>query len=341
MMVQKERIFYLDFVRAFATVLIVLTHYNALFLYSVSQPNPKKAIITAYIGNVYIGDIGVALFLIISGAAFTHVYDGNKIKLLPFYKKRLLSIYPIYWIAYVLAFLTTFYINGSIQEGIPKKNIIFSVLGIDTFLANYGVRTFALVGEWFIALILVIYILYPGMKLVFEKKPVLFAGIVSVGYILSIIFIKKHVDPLRWLLLFAFGMFFYKYIKKVDWKIAVVCIIMIFGNSMINATYAQDFREMCVGISIFFILVFVSNYLNKIFVRRICSIICKYSYACFIVHHTIIYMVVRKFDLDNISMQDNICLFGVCCIVIIVISKLIYDINENVLGIFKVDKIFQ
>ena len=38
---QKQRIFYLDFVRAAATLLIVLTHYNALYLYTNPQM-PKK-----------------------------------------------------------------------------------------------------------------------------------------------------------------------------------------------------------------------------------------------------------------------------------------------------------
>ena len=62
----KERLFYLDFVRAFATIVILLTHYNAIYLYA---GMPEKAVISTTVCNIYIGDFGVSLFLIISGAA--------------------------------------------------------------------------------------------------------------------------------------------------------------------------------------------------------------------------------------------------------------------------------
>ena len=65
---KRERIFYLDFVRAVATISIIFTHYNALFIYNTSIPMPQKAILTMTVGNVYIGSWGVSLFLIISGA---------------------------------------------------------------------------------------------------------------------------------------------------------------------------------------------------------------------------------------------------------------------------------
>lgn len=35
----KERLFYLDFVRALAAISIVITHYNAIFLYANPQIN--------------------------------------------------------------------------------------------------------------------------------------------------------------------------------------------------------------------------------------------------------------------------------------------------------------
>lgn len=37
--IKKERIFYLDFIRALSTLLIILTHYNALFIYNVNRPS--------------------------------------------------------------------------------------------------------------------------------------------------------------------------------------------------------------------------------------------------------------------------------------------------------------
>ena len=83
---KRERIFYLDFVRAVATISIIFTHYNALFIYNTSIPMPQKAILTMTVGNVYIGSWGVSLFLIISGAALMYVYE-NELDVLKFWKK--------------------------------------------------------------------------------------------------------------------------------------------------------------------------------------------------------------------------------------------------------------
>ena len=73
---KRERIFYLDFIRALAVILILLTHYNALFLYMDPQPL-DKVVITYKICNLYIGDFGVSLFFIISGAALMYVYENS------------------------------------------------------------------------------------------------------------------------------------------------------------------------------------------------------------------------------------------------------------------------
>ena len=85
---KKERLFYLDFVRAIAAVSIVLTHYNACYIWIWQE---SKVVLTSDIGGLYIGDWGVSLFIIISGAALMYVYE-KKCDLKTFFKKRFLSI---------------------------------------------------------------------------------------------------------------------------------------------------------------------------------------------------------------------------------------------------------
>ena len=72
---EKKRVFYLDFIRSLATLLIVLTHYNAIFIYDIYRPDASAGPI--WISNVYIGNIGVSLFLIISGLVLYQRY-GNE-----------------------------------------------------------------------------------------------------------------------------------------------------------------------------------------------------------------------------------------------------------------------
>lgn len=327
-MPQQERIFYLDFVRAFATVLIVLTHYNALFLYNISPPDASKGILFTYIGGVYIGTVGVALFLIISGAAFTYVYQDKKLELGKFFKKRFMSIYPMYWIAYIITFFINFWKNAGIQQGIPKKNIVFSVLGIDTYVANYGIMTFATVGEWFIGLIVIIYIAYPLIKYLFEKAPILLIIAVTVGYYISVYFSCKYVNPLRWFLVFVFGMFFFKYIKSVNSWCAIGAVGVIFVNNKIKIIQIHQFEDLYISLCVFVILVYLSRLLERINIKKICGVICKYSYPCFLVHHFIIYQITKKFDLNNISRADNACLFVLCCVIIVIFSKGLYMLDH-------------
>lgn len=95
---KRERLFYLDFVRAAATLIIVLTHFNAWYLYT-SPAMPEKAVFSLWFGNIYIGEVGVSLFLILSGAALMYVYE-NHLNIKQFYKKRFLNIYPLFWLRF-------------------------------------------------------------------------------------------------------------------------------------------------------------------------------------------------------------------------------------------------
>lgn len=150
---KRERLFYLDFVRAAATLIIVLTHFNAWYLYT-SPAMPEKAVFSLWFGNIYIGEVGVSLFLILSGAALMYVYE-NHLNIKQFYKKRFLNIYPLFWLVYLAAFLFEFYRNQGINTSVPKYRIIYSLLGMDTYsLVLGGPPNFAIVGEWFLGMII-------------------------------------------------------------------------------------------------------------------------------------------------------------------------------------------
>jgi peptidoglycan/LPS O-acetylase OafA/YrhL len=92
-----QRLFFLDWIRAISTVLIVLTHYNNPYLVS----NP--IFVNAPFG-IYIGSLGVSQFLIISGAALMYSHqDEESLNLKNFFWKRFKSLYPMFWIAFIIA----------------------------------------------------------------------------------------------------------------------------------------------------------------------------------------------------------------------------------------------
>ena len=178
---EKKRIFYLDFIRAFATVVIVLCHYNALFVYNCN--NPAAAVLTLNVGNIYIGAFGLSLFLIITGAGMMCAYGRDeKIDLKRFYVRRFVTIYPTFWICYFLVFILSFYENKGLPN-IPKVNIIFSILGLDGYLLNFGVSTFYYVGEWFLGFILLFYLILPFIIWLMKKNVYVLLGITTVVYL--------------------------------------------------------------------------------------------------------------------------------------------------------------
>lgn len=319
---KKERLFYLDFVRAIAALAIVITHFNARYLY-LNPPAPEKAVFTTSIGNLYIGDWGVSLFFIISGAALMYVYE-EKCQLKTFYKKRFLSIYPMFWIAYITDFLFIVWQTHTMPGGgIPKWRILFSVIGFDGLLLTNGYPTFYLLGEWFLGVIVLIYLVFPLLRALLNKKPVLLLILTAAGYAGGLVLCTHVSYPLvPATLLFVripelvFGMFFVKYKGKVTWKTAALALAVVLVNWTVKPGFTASIQTTYVGIASFLVCVYVSNIVRCAPVEYICEKLSKYSYAVFLVHHVIIAKIMGKFNLMEISVGESYLLFmGVCCVI--------------------------
>lgn len=338
---KKERLFYLDFVRAIAALAIVVTHFNARYLY-LNPPAPEKAVFTTSIGNLYIGDWGVSLFFIISGAALMYVYE-EKCQLKTFYKKRFLSIYPMFWIAYAADFLYIVWQTHAMPgAGIPKWRMIFSVTGFDGLLLTNGFPTFYLLGEWFLGVIVLIYLIFPLLRGLLNQKPGLLLILTAAGYIGGLFLCTHTAHPLvSATFLFVripelvFGMFFVKYKGKVTWKTAALALAVVLANWIVKPGFSASIQTTYVGIASFLVCVYVSEKVRCAPVEYICGKLSKYSYAIFLVHHVIIAKIMGKFNLSEISVGESYLLFaGVCC-VIALLAWVLYLVHHFIMkGIY-------
>lgn len=103
---RKDRIFYYDVIRAVACLSVIIIHFNASFsAWSGGVFTYPNAIFSNNIFNnsVYLGDFGVSLFFILSGAAMFRTYGEREVSLGAFYRKRFLSLYPMFWLAWFAA----------------------------------------------------------------------------------------------------------------------------------------------------------------------------------------------------------------------------------------------
>ena len=114
--------------------------------------------ITGLGGNL--GNIGVELFIILSGCVLEYRYGEGLLDYFQFIKKRVVHIYPAYWLSLILAFalypvtlgiielletVSGFWIFKTINDSIP------------------GVQPLNPMG-WFIGLIIILYLLYPVLS---------------------------------------------------------------------------------------------------------------------------------------------------------------------------------
>ena len=330
---KKKRIFYLDFIRAIAAISIIITHFNATYIYRFPQL-PDKFVITNTVAGIPIGSWGVSIFFIISGAALMYTYD-NRFEIKTYIKKRFLSIYPMYWIAYFFGFLFIFYYTKTVYGGgVPKINFLLTIIGFDGYLAE-NVQTFYLLGEWFLGAIILIYILFPLLRKMVRDYPKIFLIILVVIYLVTIFFYNIPFNKEKFIFTrlpeFAFGMYFIKYIKKVNLGMFIVAMFVIVINTLIKPAYEVidvSMQVTYIGIASFIVLVYLSYFLeNKLFVK-ISSYISKYSYSIFLVHHVIITVLMGQFNLDTISITGSYVLFILCCTVIFFIAYLLYKFHR-------------
>ncbi len=166
MKTNQKRLFYLDVIRVASAILIVIYHFSL----PITAPGIFRSvdILHATVNGSW-GMTPVYCFFMVSGAALMHRYGREeKLDLAKFYKKRFLSIYPLFWIAYVIGFFAVYWQLGHLYE-IPTWSLIWSVIGIDGWIVNW-IPTFYMVGEWFLGSIIMLYLAFPIVRFCWKKN---------------------------------------------------------------------------------------------------------------------------------------------------------------------------
>lgn len=294
---RRPRLFYLDLVRALATFLIVLTHFNNPFL------SDGRYLLTNQPFGLYVGDLGVSLFLIISGAALAYTYE-RPIDLRSFYWKRFKGIYPMFWIAWLLGTIYFFIVQSGVPlNAAPARSMIWTVLGIDGWIGMFGVQTAYLLGEWFLGFIILFYLVFPVLLLLVERFPKsTAAGLIMVFAVTWVIMrdifptIPGSIILTMRLPELAFGMYLVRYIKRVSPYAVVGAAVVLALNGFFPTLLPKDVATAAVGIAAFLILVVLARYIAIGPVRVLIEWVAKYSYAIFLVHHVVIMRLFMMLD---------------------------------------------
>ena len=336
-----KRVYEFDFIRALATLLIILTHFNALFIYNVYRPNMAVGCINAF--GTYIGNIGASLFLIISSGALMYKYKDKKLSLKEFYINRFKKIFPLFWLSYFIILSISLLLYGSVyinRIGVPKYNFVYSILGIDSYLSCFGIKTFYIVGEWFLGFILIFYIVFPLLLFLVKRFPKSTFVVSTVIYIASLFIFKDYqysaiILPIR-LLELVFGMYFILYKNRINLKVVLPFVIFLIVQHVFQFSINQNILTSVVGISLFVILYYIGGYIKKCSIlTRLTTMITTISYPSFIIHHWLIILMVSKIDLYSINKFTTYIIFICCLLTIIICSYLllgIYNYTRKILS---------
>ena len=334
---KKERIFYLDFVRVISMFIIVTYHFYAHF--AENQIEGWQVLSKGIWGIV-----GVTLFFMISGASLMYNYNED-FSLKKYFKKRFLGIYPMFWIAYILLFSYIFYQTKAIPNGdIPLWRLSISLIGMDGYLSSY-MRTFYLIGEWFLGAIILLYVVFPILRWIMKKIPKIAFLLATILNFSILLFCKGTTMPLYQNIItciyrFWLGMYIIQYLREPKWwYFCLGCLITIALYFIpTNDYYWQVLIANVLGVSLFFVLAYIGKLCNHLVVQNIFSSFSRYSYAIFLVHHYVIIRMENTFFGRHLRNIEVFLLYLVIWIVIFALAKALYWINKNILKTFETNK---
>ena len=333
---KKEKLSGIIFTRACCSIGIVIFHY-----FCSSKGNFRFLFSTA---NSSYGFIFVTSFFCISGTVL--YYNYPKIKSLKnFYFKRWKSIFPSYYICFLYFFLmNSFRLHKLFYNGHWSK-LFLTLAGLDGYLF-YRIKTYYLVGAWFIGAIIIIYILYPLLLLMTKNNIIINNIIIAFFYILmyktNFFIISKERNIITCITSFYLGMEAIRF-KNIFFnnKISFIIFLFIFLTLRIIKVSPFILIFQIQGFSLFIILNQIGKYVMKSKLKIIFSEISKLSYNIFLFHHKIIHDVLGL--INPIEFYFHILLLLITFTLTFISSKIHFEVVNYIIQSFifkKIESIF-
>ncbi len=324
-----------NIIRAVSAVAIVLYHYSYSFYeFGIRESGPEFL----KFENGDYGGIFVAVFFMLSGAALLYNYPvlSSVKEVLNFYKKRWLSLFPAFYIAWIIMYVINSKRVGGWFWGGPRKNFLLSFIGMDGYFLHLGMNYYCL-GEWFLGGIIFMYLFYPLLLFLwnraripstilitflflfnfrrhyFSSAPDTNIFIVLIKYYNSHIVISDNMCLWTCFMDFWLGFILVTYflpaIKKKNRKTSVITAVLIIFMSLpfLLVPLPLNKLETCTVLAVltFLFLILITPFLTGIRAAdRLFNLVSKYSYGIFLVHHVILYGVmwlVKGFVFNRVS----------------------------------------
>ncbi|GJH02912.1 acyltransferase [Paraburkholderia terrae] len=308
------RVLFLDVIRVFSLLLIICYHFDA----GINDVHPGVPLVgKLVVFRQSIGDLGVALFIILSGAALT-LHGDRAFNFVTFFKKRILAIYPSYWVCYLTISVFLFFLRGVAQGRSEYWKFILTFFAMDGYLGAIIQNDYYLIGEWFVGFIIVMYLLFPILRLVANRFPVSAA----VGLLLLIGLIDHYYghlfqfpeirNPLIRLPDFFFGICFVKYIYPRKKIVLPASLIIFVAYVRWGEALPPPYASLIAATSLFCMVGLVAEYMpGREFFAPYIARASKLSFIAFLVHHWVIYLSLGRINAAQLSTIEIYYLFAI------------------------------
>ncbi|MCR4908922.1 MAG: acyltransferase [Lachnospiraceae bacterium] len=351
---KKEKQPSFDLIRAVSTFVIVLFHFSYSFVEYSVQGN--YIFIMLYANGTW-GSVFVALFFMLSGASLIYNHEDMTLKDVPrFYFRRFLAIFPMFYIVWIIVYISNSRLLGTWHWGGPNKNYLLSLFGVDGYFMHHGMNYYC-IGEWFLGAIIMIYLLFPLLKFLFMKFRIPSTILLTAVYIfnvyrhllssapdknLFIVLVKYYNSHITvpdarslWTCIMAFwiGMLIITYrdilIKK--WP-ALAALVVFLIMTFINLNLNDIFSATICATALYILFSFCSERILRIkAVRWLVNLISRYSYGIFLVHHVTIYYFMKRFCSITFNIPLSILVFVFVFAVIILLSIILTEFTNLLL----------
>lgn len=299
-MPKQKRIMELDFIRFVACLGVIAHHYcGELQNRSVTTP-------WWFLGKYNRGNFGwlfVTIFFVVSGMA---IMNNNlcikREDVWSFYKKRWLSLFPAFYFVWILVYIEKVIENCNFLYAGSIKNMIWSIFALDGYVSCV-VPTYYQVGEWFLAPIVIIYLLYPLINWGYRKNKYIFGLVIVFLFLLEDnLKITIQTGPFRSIIScicsFYMGMLLLPFVTKIRNPFVFVASLLLSGVFLIGGIRIADSENITVhvsGMAVVILLWNIGHYIMKLPVLdKVIIWISEHCYHIFLLQHVVILQVLSN-----------------------------------------------
>ncbi len=323
---------YLDLLRILAIFMVFHFH----FIIVLNQQGPLYGF-----ANGDWGCVGTSLFFLISGNCLARNY-GKQLDVKKFYIKRWLSIFPAFYLCYLLVlFGHTVLLQNQVLAGLSPWRLIFTVLGIDNYMNFLGIANGALVGEWYTAIILGIYLLFPVLQFLYRKNKwigsLLVYGLYAVNLFLTWGPVPDDAHLLTGIAVFWTGMLVYHFEEKLEqmpWPVWGLLVIGAVIFLLVPLPGPQLLRKNVFALLIFLILMKLGTVAGNIFSFKPIHFLSKIEYGIYLCHHTVLYVMLSMYT-HILGDVNPILYYALCLVATLIFATIINYLTQWLLSSLK------